>query len=236
MSYGNSGYPNNPSDPNQGWAAAQDPNQAWAGDQGAQPTSQSSAGYAQSQPSGDYPASHYGGDYGQPSGGDYAGGQYGGEFAGSQPSAPSYPGDYQQQTSAGGYGGQPGGGGGSYPTRPAGSSSNEDSFFKALFDFGFTRYATPSVVKILYLLGIAMGVLLWFFSGLSMIIGGAIAASNPYTSGGSGGGALLGVLAWVIGLIPLFFWIVGLRVSLEYALAMVRLNQDSKAIRTKLDA
>lgn len=223
MSYSNSGYPGNQpnSDP---WGSdpAQPGSQPSAGHPGSQsggyPSSQSSGGYPSSQSSAGYPDSQSA--YNPQSG-----------YAGSQQSYP--PPAYADQQS-------------SYPTQqipaqtqqwtPQPPRSHEDNFFKTIFDFGFTRYATPSVVKILYILGIVVGGLGWLLSGLFWIgIGGAMTALNPYASGG-GGTTLIAVLSWLFGLIPLFFWIIGLRVSLEYALAVIRINQDTKVIREKMEA
>ncbi|WP_432559467.1 DUF4282 domain-containing protein [Granulicoccus sp. GXG6511] len=247
--------------PNQGWSG-DDQNQAWGDTDQTHPTSQSSAGYPSSQSSAGYPSSQSSAGYpsSQPSG-DYgdsqqiaanqhgaygAPGGYPAQAGFQQQDAHSAPGAqptqdaYGQQGYGQGYGQQ--GAYGQQGVHPAGANQwstqrNEDSFIKAIFDFGFTRYATPSVVKILYILGIVVGGLGWFLSGLFWIlIGGAASAFNPYGGGGGGGMTFMGVLAWIFGLIPLFFWIIGLRVTLEYALATVRINQDSKVIREKLEA
>lgn len=213
MSYSNSGYPGNQPNP--------DP---W-GNEPVQPGSQPSAGHPSSQSSGGYPSSHSSAGYPD----SHAYNPQSG-YAGSQQSYP--PSAYADQQA-------------SYPTQqiPAPTQQwtaqpprkNEDNFFKTIFDFGFTRYATPSVVKILYVLGIVVGGLGWLLSGLFWIwIGAAMTALNPYGSD-SGGTTLIAILSWLFGLIPLFFWITGLRVSLEYALAVIRINQDTKVIREKME-
>ena len=213
-SYGYAG-----TDPSYGYAASQ---QGYADQQGytdqqGYPSSQASAEYAASQASASYPSSHASAAYptSQPSAayGDHQQGVHG---------VPA-PGHYAQGPSQWNQG-----------PRPA-----EDSFFAALFDFGFTRYATPSVTKVFYVLGIAVGVLTWLGSGIGwLMIGGMLSAiTDPFSTGSGGGGVftVLGLLSWLFGLIPLFFWIVGVRVLLENALAIVRINQDSKVIREKLE-
>lgn len=206
MSYSNSSYPGNQPNPDPWGHEPAQPNSQAS----AQPMSQSSAGYADSQQTAYHPVVGYS----------------------------SNPQGYAQQA----YPGQSA----DHPTQPIAAPSqhgtpqpvrqDQDNLVKAIFDFGFTRYATPSVVKILYILGIVVGGIGWLLGGLFWImIGGAMTTLNPYSTG-SGGTTLLAVLSWLFGLIPLFFWIIGLRVSLEYALAVVRINQDTKVVREKLEA
>lgn len=208
MSFNNSGYPGNQPNSDQWGAPA---SQSSAG----HPGSQSSAGYPGSQSSAGYPSSQSSAGYVDQAGYNQQAYQPQQGYAEQQAHYPGQPVTTAQQQWA--------------PQTPR---TDQDSFVKAILDFGFTRYATPSVVKILYILGIVVGVIGWFLSGLSWImIGGAMAAFNPYSAGGES--TLFAVLAWVFGLIPLFFWVIALRVSLEFALAIVRISQDSKAIREK---
>lgn len=111
----------------------------------------------------------------------------------------------------------------------------DDNFFKALVDFNFTRYATPSVIKIFYIMGLVLGALYWLGGALMMMIMGSMATST-YSSSSDGGGVIAGFLWFLFGAPVYFFYIIALRVQLEYMLALVRTNQDTKAIRAKLDA
>jgi len=213
---------NNPENPNQNWDADAG---GWAPGDQQQSTSQPSASYPASQPSAGYAEEHTGQ-----------------VFPGSQPSAgyapqpPAGQGGYGQQ---GAYGQQPGAYGqqpGDYPGQPPqgwGQPANDqDNFFKAIFDFGFPRYATPAVVKILYILGIVVGGLAWLGSGVFWLVMGGVMDTITYDGGGIF--AVFGVLSWIFGLIPLFFYIIGLRVTLEFALATVRISQNAQAVRDKL--
>lgn len=109
---------------------------------------------------------------------------------------------------------------------PTPAKSHDANPIKALFDLSFQQYATPGLVKIFYIVGIVLGVLWW--------LGGAISVGllpSPTTGEGN---PLLAFVWLIFGLVPLFFWVVGLRIGLEYALAVVRTNQDSRAILEQL--
>lgn len=104
---------------------------------------------------------------------------------------------------------------------PPTPSAERDSFFGALFDFSFQRYATPSVARVLYLLVfIAVGVL-----GLLTIVG---------LIGGLFSGTGAGILAFVIGVpFVVLFAVAGLalyRVYLEVAVSLIRTSQSVQAI------
>ena len=46
---------------------------------------------------------------------------------------------------------------------PAAQSTDAAGFFKAIFDFGFSSFITPKVVKFVYILATVMLVVLWLF-------------------------------------------------------------------------
>lgn len=103
-----------------------------------------------------------------------------------------------------------------YGQQPA-TGSSQDSFFKALFDFSFTRYATPSVVKVIYIILFVLISLAVLFGVIAALVG----AANENAS--------------TILLIPfvILFGIVGLavyRVGLEVSLSIIRTAQSVQAI------
>jgi hypothetical protein len=126
---------------------------------------------------------------------------------GQYPSGGQYP-------PAGGYPTQPGQGGG-MPPYPSGghrmdSGGDGGGFFAALFDFSFSRFVTPMIVKFVYVLAtIALGLLYIVF---------VISAFNQ--SVGAGIGVL--ILGAVVALIYLAF----IRMTLEFYYAIVRMSQD----------
>ncbi|WP_144009209.1 DUF4282 domain-containing protein [Enemella evansiae] len=248
--YGQSGQQNNP----QGWGSGEGEQNPWSNPQEQgfsphptdQPASQPSAGYPGSQPSAGYPGSQaYPGS--QPSAG-YPGSQasaaYGydtnqGYNQGYDPGQ-QQPGQQQsgQQAEQGAWTAQqsqqapPQSGG--LQTVQVGQGSQSKGLFSTLFDFSFTEYATPALAKILYILGIVLGVLGWLSGPAQiLVLGNFMSALNPYGGGGGGGSVVLALLGLIIGLIPLAFWIIGLRMALEFVLATVRTQQDTAALRAE---
>jgi hypothetical protein len=86
----------------------------------------------------------------------------------------------------------------------------QKGFFGALFDFGFNHFVTPSIIKVLYVLGFIAIVLIYLFY--------VVFAFDVYIPLGLG--ALL--IGWVVPLLYLAFW----RVMLEFFLAVVRMSED----------
>ncbi len=83
-------------------------------------------------------------------------------------------------------------------------------FLPSLFDFSFTHFVTPKLVKFVYLLAtVALG-LMWFVVLL--------------TSFANSVGAGLGVL--IIGPIILVIYLALIRMTLEFYLSVVRMSQD----------
>ncbi len=93
-----------------------------------------------------------------------------------------------------------------------------ESPFAALGDLTFTESAAPKVTRYLYLLLVLAGALYWI---------GAI------VSGFSIGGAA-GLAALFGGAVMLAAWILLVRVGLEVALSVIRLGEDTRALREKL--
>lgn len=115
--------------------------------------------------------------------------------------APQYPGQAQQ-----GQPQYPGASGGA----PAGWQPQQKGFFGALFDFGFHHFVTPSIIRVLYILGFVLISLVYL---VYVVI--AFTASVPL-----GFGALL--IGWLAPVLYLALW----RVMLEFFLAVVRMSED----------
>jgi hypothetical protein len=149
-----------------------------------------------------------------PSAGDS--GQQGWQGAGQQPPYPG--GGYGQQPPPAGWGpqgpggpppgfGGPGGTGGGFDG-PGGNPPS--SFFSALFDFNFNSFATPVVIKVLYILAtiaLGLGYIVAVISGFSQGVGIGVAFLI--------GGALLGLIYLIL-----------IRVTLEFYYAVVRMSED----------
>jgi hypothetical protein len=145
--------------------------------------------------------------------GEYQPGQQG--WSGAQ-QQPPYPGGYGQQPPPGwgGYpqpGQQPGGFGGQPPTGPVpGPPGRTGSPFGALFDFDFNTFATPAVVKILYIVGMVL-------LGLAYIVA---------LIGGFTQGVGIGLAVLVVGAVFVLFYLILFRVTLEFFYAIVRMSED----------
>lgn len=155
------------------------------------------------QPWGQQPA----GQYGQPAGGQYdqpGGGQY------------DQPGQYGQPT--GGQYGQPAGGqyaqqqwSGGQPQQSGMGSTDGKGFFAALFDFNFTSFVTPKIIKIVYLVVTAViAASLLFFIIAALLTGEAL--------------AIIGAL--IIGPLVALVYLALSRMTLELYYAVIRLSED----------
>lgn len=204
-------------------------NQPSAGGYGAQPSAssygnQSSASSYGSQPS----AGGYGGAA-QAGGTDSSGSAYGAQNAyGAQQAYGQQAYDqqgYGQQGPAAGqqYAGSYGESSqqwGNDPYASAATNQQSDGLFSALFDLSFTKFITPSVVKILYILLLVLGGLTWLISMVTSFSQSALA----------GFGTL------IFGALGLLVWLLLMRVTLEFYVAMVRTAQNSRDIKQLLGA
>lgn len=93
---------------------------------------------------------------------------------------------------------------------PADQSLSGAGFFKALFDFSFSTFITPKIVKFAYAISVGALGLLWVF----MVIGGF--ADN----------AASGLLALIIGPVLILLYLVFIRMTLEFYVAIVRMSED----------
>ncbi len=142
-----------------------------------------------------------------PAGGQQPGGQ---GWQGGQPPYPPPGGGYGQQPS--GWGPPPGGGVGGPSGAPA-----QSNFFSALFDYSFNSFATPGLIRIIYIIGTVLIGLGWIGYTITFF---------------SVAGALAGILTLVFGAVFALFAIALLRVSLEFYYAVVRMSEDIHNRRT----
>lgn len=178
------------------------------------------------------------GQYGQGQYGSYGQDQFGQDQFGqqdqySQPSSYGQPGQYDTnqydtnqfgQQEPWGQQNQPQGAAGfqAYPNQQMANSTGteNDGFFSALFDFSFTRYATPSVVKVLYIL---LMIVVGLFVLLAVI--GFLAAMAQDAS------AIVLVLIGIpLVLLGAVAWLAFYRVGLEVAVSIIRTAQSVQSI------
>jgi hypothetical protein len=140
----------------------------------------------------------------QPGGQGWSGGQQ-----------PPYPGAYGQQPPQGwgpppGQPGQPGYGDPSGYGPGNSPQGQAKGFFSALFDFGFNHFATPSVVKIIYVVGLVL---------LALGYIGFVISAFIQSAG-------FGVLVLILGAIVALFYLTLFRITLEFYYAVVRMSED----------
>lgn len=83
----------------------------------------------------------------------------------------------------------------------------------ALFDFGFTKFATPGIVKIVYILSVAGAALGWL-----------LAVISGFGAGRYAGGPAMGVVALLFGWIPALLFVAYMRFILEAIVALIRIH------------
>lgn len=93
---------------------------------------------------------------------------------------------------------------------PAAESTTGAGFFKALFDFSFSTFITPKVVKFVYVLSVVALGLLWFIM---------LVASFSQSAGA-------GLAVLIVGPILVLLYLVFIRMTLEFYLATVRMSED----------
>lgn len=110
-----------------------------------------------------------------------------------------------QPPASGGYTAYPSGPG---PAMPA---AGQKGFLGALFDFSFTSFVTPTIVKFVYILitiGLALGYLLLVVVGF--------AGDTP----------VVGIVVLLLGWIPFLVYLALARMTLEFYFALVRMSED----------
>lgn len=131
---------------------------------------------------------------------------------------PGYPSTSGQPAGAAGYG-QPGPAGAAAYAPPPQQFSDAKGFAASLFDFGFTSFVTPKVVKVVY-------VLIMILLGIGGI-GSAIIAFEL-------GGSIAGIFTLVIVAPLVFFVYLSLwRIALEMFIVVFRVAEDVRAIRER---
>jgi hypothetical protein len=98
---------------------------------------------------------------------------------------------------------------GPYGNAVAGQPSSK-GFFGALFDFSFSTFITPMIVKAVYILSvIVLGLvwLVWLIAAFSQNAG-------------------LGLVVLIIGPIGVIIYLAFIRMTLEFYLAIVRMSED----------
>jgi len=120
--------------------------------------------------------------------------------------------------------GRSGGGG-------TGSGGGGDGPFGEAFDFSFDRYATPAVVKVVYMVTVILCVVAYV--GIVLMAFALFMPDQDFLGTKVSGSAFPGMLALILGWIPAFIVILGTRVRLEQALATVRTAIDASALRTR---
>jgi Domain of unknown function (DUF4282) len=97
------------------------------------------------------------------------------------------------------------------PPPPSDNMGDQASgFFSALFDFSFSSFATPKIVKFVYLLAtifIALGFLSWVIGAFSASVG-------------------LGIVVLILGAVAALVWLAFIRMTLEIYYAVVRMSED----------
>jgi hypothetical protein len=128
-----------------------------------------------------------------------------------QPQQPPYPGSFGQEPPPG-WGSYPPPGPAGYGGPPVGPGPQGEAkgFFAALFDFSFDSFATPAVVKVLYIIGMVL-------LGLAYVVA---------VIGGFTQGAGMGLLFLVGGAIVVLFYLTLFRIMLEFYYAVVRMSED----------
>lgn len=106
-----------------------------------------------------------------------------------------------------------------------------DGPFAEAFDFSFDRYATPAVVKVVYVVTVILCVVAYV--GIVLMAFALFMPDQDFLGTKVSGSAFPGMLALILGWIPAFIVILGTRVRLEQALATVRTAIDVRALRTR---
>ncbi|MEU4352396.1 DUF4282 domain-containing protein [Streptomyces sp. NPDC023838] len=92
-------------------------------------------------------------------------------------------------------------------------------FFAGLFDFGFSTFVTPKVIKFAY-------VVITILIGITWII---FIVSGFHKSSG------VGILTLVVGLLVALLWLIVYRITFELVMVIFRIGSDVHAIRERSD-
>jgi len=89
-------------------------------------------------------------------------------------------------------------------------TSEGAGFFTALFDFSFTSFVTPKLVRFVYVLAAVWAVVLY-----------VIVVISSFTQSVSSG-----LIALVFGPLVAIIWLAIVRIGLEFAISIVRMSED----------
>lgn len=99
-----------------------------------------------------------------------------------------------------------------YERRMASWSPGRAVFFAALFDTSFTEFVIPKIIRVLYIIGIAI-------SAIAVLL--MIAA-------GFGNGAGHGILALILSPIAFLLLVIGYRIYLEVVIVLFRIAENTR--------
>jgi hypothetical protein len=99
---------------------------------------------------------------------------------------------------------------GSTPNGPYGGQQPKKGFFGALFDFSFSTFITPMIVKAVYILSVIVLVLVWLVW---------LVAAFTQSAG-------LGLVVLILGPVGMIIYLAFIRMTLEFYLAIVRMSED----------
>lgn len=121
-------------------------------------------------------------------------------------------------------GDQPPAGPGAPNNRFGNSFNRESGFFSSLTDIRFTKFVTPKVASVVYVLAVALilvGLLFWAIASIVMMFSG------------EDGSVFVGLLMLVVSPFVALLYIILVRVSLEATVALVRVAEDVAAMRRR---
>lgn len=107
---------------------------------------------------------------------------------------------------------------------PAPAPARDANPLAALFDFSFSTFATPGLVKIVYILAVVV-----FGGGWLLSVFGALGADAMF------GGGLSGLMALLVGWVPALLGIALTRFILEGVVALIRTHDRTAEIAERLD-
>lgn len=105
----------------------------------------------------------------------------------------------------------------------------QPSFFSSLFDLKFRSFITIRFAAVIYVIGIVLIALNYIGAVISsIIVAGASMATAAYTSSGVGGvGVFLVIMTVIVGAVMTIFWIMLLRVIIEFFVANIRTAEST---------
>ncbi|MCU1537252.1 MAG: hypothetical protein JWP82_1603 [Humibacillus sp.] len=89
-------------------------------------------------------------------------------------------------------------------------SESSAGFLPALFDFSFTTFVTPKIVRFVYVLATVWAVLMYLLVVISQFRFGLVT----------------GLLALVLGPFVAVLWLAVVRIGLEFGMSVVRMSED----------